>query len=148
MDSIRSQVHQAEKSREAELLTVKATNRDIQRQLVEKTRSLSRKNKEVDDLKSSYENQLTILERKYNEEMGMYRKRSSESDRLARDLELMKSEGDKQATMMVEEVKSKSISAQRVVEARLKEEADVAKKLTAKKREVEEALRGTTDTPS
>ena len=44
--------------------------------------------------------------------------------------------------MMVEEVKSKSISAQRVVEARLKEEADVAKKLTAKKREVEEALRG------
>ena len=96
MDSIRSQVHQAEKSREAELLTLTANNRDIQRQLVEKTRTLSRKNKEVDDLKTSYENQLTVLERKYNEEMGMYRKRSSESDRLARDLELMKTEGDKQ----------------------------------------------------
>ena len=96
MDAVRSQVHQAEKSREAELLTVKATNRDVQRQLVEKTRSLSRKNKEVDDLKTSYEAQVGVLERKYNEEMGMYRKRSSESDRLARDLELMKSEGDKQ----------------------------------------------------
>ena len=141
MDGVRVQVHQAEKGREAELLTAKATARDVQRQLTERTRQLSRKTKEADDLKAGSEAQLASLERKYQEEAAMYRKRSAESDRLARDLELMKSEGDKQATMMVEEVKAKSVSAQRVVEARLKEEAEAAKRVAAKKREVEDALR-------
>jgi len=141
MDGVRVQVQQAEKGREAELLTAKATARDVQRQLVDRTRQLSRKTKEMDDVKAAYEAQLASLERKYQEEAAMYRKRSAESDRLARDLELMKSEGDKQATMMVEEVKAKSVSAQRVVEARLKEEAEAAKRVAAKKREVEDALR-------
>ena len=53
----------------------------------------------------------------------------------------MKSEGDKQASMMVEEVKAKSVTAQRIIEARLKEEAELAKRMGMKKREVEDTLR-------
>lgn len=86
MDAVRSQVHGAEKAREAELLSARATVRDTQRQLVEKTRTLARKNKELDDLKGAFESQLAVAERKFGEEATMYRKRSSESDRLARDL--------------------------------------------------------------
>ena len=43
--------------------------------------------------------------------------------------------------MMVEEIKAKSVTAQRVIEARLKDEAEMAKRLGMKKREVEDTLR-------
>ena len=42
--------------------------------------------KELDDLKGAFESQLAVVERKFGEEATLYRKRSSESDRLARDL--------------------------------------------------------------
>jgi hypothetical protein len=69
----------------------------------------------------------------------------AEAERLARELELIKKEGDKQATLMVEEVKSRSVTAQRLIENRLKEESEAARRLTLKNRELEAAVRDLAD---
>jgi hypothetical protein len=44
----------------------------------------------------------------------------ADADRVVRELELMRSEGDKQALLLVEEIKSHSSATQRLLESRLK----------------------------
>lgn len=57
-----------------------------------------------------------------------------EASLLKNEMDQMRSEGDRHALMVVEEIKNRSLSSQRLLEGRLREEADLARRLVMRNR--------------
>ena len=73
LDASKAQITQLEGVKEAEISVLKATVRDLQRDLSEKSRQAARAQKEADDGKENYQQQLSALERKMAEEANLLR---------------------------------------------------------------------------
>ena len=87
MEESRARQSQAERSHEAQHSADKASIRELQKELAEKVRQLSRKCKELEDVRSSLQAQLSALERRRQDEGALYQRRAAEAERSAKDLE-------------------------------------------------------------
>ena len=55
---------------------------------------------------------------------------------LQNEMENLRTQGDQHALLVVEEIKTRSLSTQKLLEGRLREEAEIARRLTMKNRYV------------
>ena len=180
---------------------------------MERTRELSKRTKELEEIKGANETYLAAVERRYGEETALYRKRSGkrkgkngqyatslslslflsfsppllrppnpqplaithgpwnllflppsvplcsfihpfflslfllpccsylmccfhavDANLLRNEMEILRSQGDQQASLVVEEIKTRSMSTQKLLEGRLREEAEISRRLAVRNR--------------
>jgi exonuclease VII large subunit len=87
VDELRTHTSQMERNHEVALAAAKASVRDLQRDLADKTRLLTRKNKDCDEQRAMLTEQIAQLERRLQDESAQLQRRSAEAERLARDFE-------------------------------------------------------------
>jgi chromosome segregation ATPase len=73
IDTLKAQHAQAEHLKESELVSLRATLRDVQRDLADRNRQVARLQREVDESKENMTQQIAHTERKYMEENSMLR---------------------------------------------------------------------------
>lgn len=111
---------------------MKATVRDLQREVSDKTRLLARRTKDYDELKAALSEQIADLERRLQDESAQLQRRSAEAERLARDFESAGFAGDLRTQSAIDQLKEKYNTAVALLDARLRTETDKNKTLTAK----------------
>jgi septation ring formation regulator EzrA len=87
VDELRTHTSQMERNHEVALAAAKASVRDLQRNLADKTRLLTRKNKDCEEQRAVLTEQIAQLERRLQDESAQLQRRSAEAERLARDFE-------------------------------------------------------------
>jgi myosin protein heavy chain len=117
-EMVKTQQQQVDKGKSLELQTIKTQTREFQRHLLERTRDLSKRSKELEEIKASNETYLASIERRYGEEAVLYRKRTVEATHLKNEMDLLRTQGDRNALFVVDEIKSRNLSSQKVLEGR------------------------------
>ncbi|KAJ1423361.1 hypothetical protein B484DRAFT_420672 [Ochromonadaceae sp. CCMP2298] len=137
LEESRGQWGLSERVNEASQGALKATVRDLQRDLAERSRSLARRSKELEDVKSAGSAQILALEGQHQEENGTLQRRAQEADRMASDLEAAGFAGDLRLQSSVDQLKERYVAGEVALEARLRAELAQVKGLTAKLRNAE-----------
>ena len=123
---------QSERVNEAAQSALKASVRDLQKELSEKGRSLVRKCKDIEEARSAHAAQLSLLERKHQDEGSVLQRRATEAERFAQDLEAAGFAGDLRTQTSIEQLKEKYAAAMSHLESKLRSESDAVKHLTFK----------------
>jgi DNA-binding transcriptional MerR regulator len=87
VDELRTHISQLERNHEVALAAAKASVRDLQRDLSDKARLLTRKTKDCEEQRAVLTEQIAQLERRLQDESALLQRRSAEAERLARDFE-------------------------------------------------------------
>lgn len=115
IDKLRQQIEvaqgqllQVQRNKDSEIAGLKATLKDLQKDLRDKSRTLTRKSKEVDDLKSHIDSVTTLLERKHLEDITILQRRAFEADRLTKEMEETSIIGEKRSQMVIDQIKDRT----------------------------------------
>lgn len=134
MENHRLQLSNLDRSKENEVNQVKLTNRELQKELGESKRHLLRKSKDFDELKSSFDAQIANVERRYHDELAVYKLKISESEKLKNDLEASATSNDTRLQNLIDQLKEKFSGTMMTLEARMKVETERYKTLSSKNR--------------
>ena len=118
----------------SELTSLKSQLRESQNLVIEKTRLLARKSKELDENKLNVEAQLAAVERKLGDESSLFRRRAAEADKSAKDLELAGNVEDQRTQLLVGHIKEKNATTIGQLEAKIREEIETNRKLVGHSR--------------
>lgn len=129
-----------ERSHDSAINNLKTTISELQKELNEKSRNLSRRSQELDDLRSAHSSQVSALERRYQDETSLYRNRAEEADRFAKELEAVSHAGDLKAQHSIDEIKDKYTAALHHLESQLRIETDAVKNMADKLRSDHRAI--------
>ncbi len=134
MESNRSQIFAIEKAKENEVLAIKQTNKELMKEIADKTRQLTKKQKDVEDLTHQLDTISLSQERKYGDEITLLRTRLNELEKVNKELDSINQANDVRLQMMVEQLKEKYNLQLMTLEAKLKNEMDKNKNLLSKAR--------------
>ena len=132
MEEVKAQLSQSERVNEAVQTALKASVRDLQKDLSEKSRNLSRKSKELEDARSTHTAQIAATERKHHEDLTQAQRRAAAAERFAQDLEAAGFAGDLRTQTSIEQLKEKYAAAMSHLESKLRSESDAVKNLSFK----------------
>jgi chromosome segregation ATPase len=136
LDNLRSQLMQLERSKDADMSSLKTSAREQGKDLADKTRVLSKRSKELEELRATMSGQIAAVEQKFQDENALYRKRAEEADRFAKDLESAGYTGDLRTQTLVDQLKEKYVAVVSQLDNKLRNEMDQVKMLTNKTRSV------------
>lgn len=125
-----------EKNFEKDSSAIKGLLRDQQRENAEKNRIITKKAKELDDLKMFYNSKLANLEKKYNEELQLHHVKATEAHKLYQDLEASGHSSDMRVQMLVDQLKEKYLVTVSQLESKLRAELDTNQSLLSKQKYV------------
>lgn len=104
-----------------ELIELRSSNRDIQKELNEKQRLLSRKTKEYDELHSELENKHQLQLKEMQETNVSLRKRLNEIEKNCYEMESLRTSDINQHATFIQEMKSKHQLMLNNLDSKLKE---------------------------
>ena len=132
IDDLRAQISQLERSHEATSASLKASVRDLQKDAAEKGRLLTKKSKDLEDIRASLTEQTAALERRHQEEAALLQRRATEAERSVRDFEAAGFAADMRTQTSIDQLKEKYAVAVSLLDARLRSESENAKGLAMK----------------
>lgn len=132
IDDLRAQVSQLDRAHEASASVLKASIRDLQKDVSEKTRLLAKKSKDHDDLRANLAEQVGAQERRHQEEAALLQRRVGEAERAVRDFEAAGFAADLRTQTSIDQLKEKYAAAVSLLDARLRSESENVKGLSMK----------------
>ena len=139
IDAMQIQVNATERTRLADVSSLKTANRDLGKDLTEKARLLTRKGLEMEELKEEYEDRLRRMERQLEDEGRLYRQRTAEAEKCAHDVESHAETENSRMMALLDQLKEKSEGHIHALQSQLGTEHEVLKKMAMKTRELEAA---------
>ncbi len=73
VDGFKANIQQLESTKDAEMTSLRASRRDVNRELGEKTRQCNKLSRDAEEGKELFSHQLTTIERKLGDETALYR---------------------------------------------------------------------------
>lgn len=131
-DANRMSIYNIEKMKENEIHSLKQTLKDLQKEIQEKTRNLTKKTKEFDELSSSFDHLLALHEKKYTDELALYKLKHSELDKSLKELEILNNSSETRLSMVIEQLKEKYNLQLMTLESKLKNEMEKNRNMLAK----------------
>jgi hypothetical protein len=157
-DSNRMAVYNVEKMKETEIYSLKNTIKDLQKELQvsllslpllllvltnlsrllsallsqEKSRNLTKKTKEHDELSQSFDHLVALHEKKYTDELALYKLKHSELDKSLKELEILNNSSETRLSMVIEQLKEKYNLQLMTLESKLKNEMEKNRNMLAK----------------
>lgn len=129
---MRAQVSQSDRAHEAATSVLKASVRDLQKDVSEKARLLAKKSKDLDDSRASLVEMTGAQERKHQEEAALLQRRVGEAERSVRDFEAAGFAADLRTQTSIDQLKEKYAAAVSLLDARLRSESENVKGLSMK----------------
>lgn len=136
-ESLRLSMDEKESSRRKESEVLRAQVRDLQRDLATMQRSGHKSRKEVEELTRGEEAKLTALQKQYDEELAMHRRRAQEAEQSMQEMELTGVSEEHRVRLLLEQYKEKSSLAAMKLEAQLGECRESISRLHASKKGTE-----------
>jgi hypothetical protein len=136
-ESLRLSMDEKESSRRKEAEVLRAQVRDLQRDLATMQRSGHKSRKEVEELTRGEEAKLTALQKQYDEELAMHRRRAQEAEQSMQEMELTGVSEEHRVRLLLEQYKEKSSLAAMKLEAQLGECRESISRLHASKKGTE-----------
>ncbi len=137
LDAIQGQLNASERSRLSESSTLKTTIREQQKEILEKTRIISRKSKELDDLKQESEDKLATVERRMNEESVHLQQRLSTAESSLKEAEQSNVAEDQRMQDQINTLRDKHSALVAKLESNLRSEIETGRRFAGKNRELE-----------
>lgn len=137
VDSIQGQLNASERSRLSEVSTLKTTVREQQKELLEKTRTISRRSKDVEDCKEELELKMTTNEQRMTEEVAHLQHRLVDAETRLKDTETAAAAEEHRMQGLLEQLREKNTALIAKLESNLRNEIDNVRQLTAKNRELD-----------
>ena len=122
------------------MTSTKASLREAQKELAEKSRLLLKKAKDLDDNRSALTEQVAALEHKQQEDSALNQRRVAEAERCTRDFEAANFASEQRTHSSIEQLKEKYAATASLLDSRLKREAENSKSLAAKLRQSESVI--------
>jgi len=132
IDNLQNQLNMNERARLSEVSALKTTNRDLQTELLEKTRALGKKCKEFDEFKTSSEEEMSALDRKLSDEVEMYRRRATDAEKMSKEIESAGATEASRCQSLIEQMKEKTTSSITQLSNNLRIEAENSKRHSAR----------------
>ena len=136
IENLQNQLNMNERGRLAEVSALKTSNRELQQELLEKTRSLAKKCKDYDDLKSVGEDEKTAMERKLSDEVDMFRRRAVEAEKISKEMESASVTENQRCQSLIDQLKEKTSASISQLTGTLRNETEASKKLASRVRSV------------
>jgi len=114
---------------------LKTSMREIQKELQDKSRALTRKSKECDEAKQETEVRLSVVDTKYCDELASSVHRANEAEKAIKDIEETSTTDHSRMTSLLDTLKEKSEIQFNELENSTRMERDNSKRLSAKIRE-------------
>jgi myosin heavy subunit len=141
VETNRVQLTDRDLGRDREMVQVKTTLKDAQAQLSDVNKALQRKSKELEDLRIEMSEQIVAIEKRRDEDVGMYRRRAEEADLKMHELETSCLSEARRSKYIIDQTKEKYSNAVQQFELKLEEEKTNNRRWTNQNRELLESLR-------
>lgn len=136
IEVIKSQSDLREKNRDSELSALRLEQMTLSKELAEKGRSLTRKQRDVEEMKNNADENIASLDRKRTEEVECLQRTVSELEMSLRETERLLNSEVQNSIAALEQVKERNVTALKYLENRLLEERDTVSVLLEKNQSV------------
>lgn len=155
VDALRSQVEtnrvqltDKDFSRDREISNLKHSLKEAHASLSDVTKAPHRKSKELEDIRSETTDQITLLEKKREDDVNMYRRRAEEADAKMREFETGANGEARRSKYILDQIKDKFSVTMQQLESQLEKEKADNKRLESGNRELSENMRIVSDEKS
>ena len=130
IDNLQNQVNMNERAKLAEVNALKTVNRELQSDLLDKTRAYAKKCKDMDDFKEITQVEMVALERKLLDENDLFRRRADESEKLSKDIESSGVTEMQRCQSVIDQLKEKTAANISQISSSLRAEVENNKKIS------------------
>ena len=134
VDALQVQLNAAERAKLTEVSNLKIQVRQLQKDLSEKQRECLRKENDLTEQKTSYESKMSTVERKLEDEVEMFRRRTLEAEKAVKEFEASADSETTRMQNLLDQIKDKTAVQTQQLETALTAEEDKAKRLNTKVR--------------
>ena len=129
IDSTRVQLADRDISRDREIVQLKAQLKEAHAQMGDISKAMQRRVKELEDLREELTNQISSVEKRREDDVNMYRRRSEECEQKLREIEGASSSESRRSKYVVDQLKEKYSAAVQQFESKMEEERGATKRL-------------------
>lgn len=134
IDSLQTQANMSERARLAEVGALKTSNRDLQQEIMDKSRSFAKKCKDHDEYKALKDEEFLGLERKMVDEIDLYRRRAAEAEKISKEMETAGNSENQRCQSLIDQMKEKTNASIVQLAGSLRQETENHQRVAARLR--------------